>query len=143
MLVYDDVYHWKGWGKTLNLGSGTCRLQIFDHNPSSSKDLLLLKPVIVIVWDIPGNEMSVKSCAGHIATNVVREFNIKPNRMIWVEYYPAVEYGKETARTIPEKYESVEFSWKGHRAIDPKWRPLKPPLLDEIIRLKNNTTHKF
>jgi hypothetical protein len=79
--------------------------------------------------------MSVRSCAGHLATVVTRQFGIIPHRMLWVEYYPSVTYGTEPIRTVPEKYESVEFKWSEGKAIDPKWRPLKPPLLDAVKQL--------
>jgi len=135
MLIYDDIYHWKGWGGKLGLASGSCRLRIYDRKKEGSRDLVLLRPVIVVVSDVPGNEMSVRSCAGHIATVVAKEFKINPQRMLWIEYYPASEYGREVIHKVPERYDSVEFTWKGDRAIEPKWRPLKPPILDEVIAL--------
>ncbi len=135
MLIYDDIYHWKGWGGKFGLASGNCRLRIFDQKRAASRDLVLLRPVIVIVSDVPGNKMSVRSCAGHIATMVTKEFGIKPQRMLWIEYYPALEYGREVIHTVPERYDSVEFRWVDGRAVEPKWRPLKPPMLDEVIRL--------
>ena len=135
MLIYDDIYHWKGWGGKLGLASGSCRLRIFDQKKDRPKDLVPLRPVVVIVSDVPGNKMSVRSCAGHIATMVTKEFGINPQRMLWIEYYPALEYGREVIHTVPERYDSVEFVWKGDRAIEPKWRPLRSPILDEVIRL--------
>jgi hypothetical protein len=144
MLIYDDIYHWKGWGGKLGLASGSCRLRIFDQKKGELKDLVLMRPVIVIVSDVPGNDMSVRSCAGHIATMVTKDFEINPQRMLWVEYYPASEYGRELVHTVPEKYDSVEFTWKNDMAIFPKWRTLKPPMLDEVIKLvrKEETNEK-
>ncbi len=135
MLIYDDIYYWKGWGGKLGLASGSCRLRIYDQRKEMSQDLALIRPFIVIVSDIPGNKMSIRSCAGHIATMVTKEFAISPQRMLWIEYYPKLEYGKKNARTIPERYDSVEFTWKRDKAIQPKWRPLRPPILDEVKKL--------
>ncbi len=135
MLIYNDIYYWKGWGGKLELASGSCSLRIFNQKADVPKDLALLKPVIVVVSDIPGNVMSVRSCAGHIVTMVTKEFGINPHRMLWVEYYPETTYGKNAARTIPERYEMVDFVWKERKAIKPKWRPLRPPLLEEVKRL--------
>ncbi len=135
MLIYDDIYRWKGWGGKLSLGSGTCRLRIFNLKETQSEDLVLLRPYIVIVSDVPGTEMSVRSCAGHIATMVTKDFNINHQRMMWIEYYPALEYGKKIIRTVAERYDLVEFKWKGDKALEPKWRPLKPPLLDALKKL--------
>jgi hypothetical protein len=137
MLIYDGIFKWKGWGGRLQLASGTCRLRIFDQKGRSTRDLVLLKPILVVVSDIPGNDMSVRSCAGNIATTVTRQFKINPQRMIWVEYYPETRYGEKDLQTIPERYDAVEFTWKGQKALEPKWRPLKPPLLDEIKKLLN------
>ena len=126
-------------GGKLALASGTCRLRIFNQKRDVSKDIVLLRPVIVIVSDVPANEMSVRSCAGHIATMVTKEFRINPQRMLWIEYYPPTEYGKEVVHTMPERYDSVEFTWKEGKAIEPKWRPLKPPILDEVKILIENS----
>ena len=135
MLIYNDIFHFKGFGGKLRLASGTCRLRIFDQRKQESGGLVLLRPMIVIVSDIPGNDMSIRSSAGHIATMVTKEFAIKPQRMIWIEHYPAQEYGGGEVRTIPEKYDAVEFSWKENKAMEPKWRTLRPPILDLVKKL--------
>ncbi len=135
MLIYDDIYRWKGWGGRLALASGSCHLCVYDQRKEESEDLALMKQFIVIVSDVPGNKMSVRSCAGHIATIVTKDFSIDPHRMLWIEYYPVSEYGKNIVRVIPERYESVEFIWKRGLAIQPKWRSLKPPMLDTVKRL--------
>lgn len=135
MLIYDDIYHWKGFGGKLGLASGSCRLRIFDQRGEKPKDLLLLRPTIVIVSDVPGNKMSIRSCAGHIATMVTKEFAIIPHRMMWIEYYPEQKYGQKEDHTIPEKYDAVEFSWNVNKAIEPKWRTLKSPLLEQVMEL--------
>jgi hypothetical protein len=44
-------------------------------------------------------------------------------------------YGQHQEHTIAEKYDLVEFNWHRDKAIEPKWRTLKPPLLDMIIEL--------
>ncbi|SPD71845.1 conserved hypothetical protein [uncultured Desulfobacterium sp.] len=142
MLIYDGVYHWKGWGGKLRLASGTCRLRIFDQKEKASNSLVLLRPIVVIVSDLPGNTVSIRSCAGHLATTVTRQFNIIHQRMLWVEFYPSVIYGADPIRIMPERYESVEFRWKQDLAIDPKWRPLKPPLLDAVKQLMENSPNE-
>ena len=94
-----------------------------------------LRPMIVIASDVPDSRMSVRSCCGHIATCVTKEFNIKPHRMMFIEYYPQTEYGEKREHIIEEKYDLVEFNWLKEGAIEPKWRTLKPPLLDVIKAL--------
>jgi hypothetical protein len=68
MVVYDEIYSWQGWGGKLKLGSGSCRLRIYDLERGIAKGLSHLRPIIIIVSDVPQSRMSIKSCAGHIAT---------------------------------------------------------------------------
>jgi hypothetical protein len=133
MVIYDDIYSWEGWGGELRLGSGKCRLRIFDLHRDSSGGLAHLTSIIVVVEDVSKDDVSVKSCAPHIATVVTKEFGIDPHRMTWVEYYPESRYGVRGAKVIPEKYETVEFTWHEDKAINPRWSELKPPL-DEIVK---------
>jgi hypothetical protein len=135
MLIHDDLYHWEGWGGRLHLASGNCRLRIYDLKKGNQQGLAHLRPMIVIVSDVPDSRMSVRSCTGHIATCVAREFNIQPHRMLFIEYYPETVYGEHQEHVIAEKYDLVNFTWHGDRAIEPKWRTLKPPLLDVIKAL--------
>ncbi len=140
MLIYDDIYSWEGWGGRLRLASGKCRLRIFDLKKHDKEGLAHLRPIIVIVSDVSESPMSVRSCSGHIATSVTREFNIKPHRMLFIEYYPQTVYGQRQEYMIAEKYDVVEFKWHQDKAIEPKWRTLKPPLLDMIKKLVAEAT---
>jgi len=135
MLIHNDIYAWEGWGGKLRLGSGSCRLLLYDLGKSddTKKGVVHLKPFIAVISDIPESEMSVKSCTSHIATCVARDFRIDHHRMVWVEYYPASAYGKKKPHLIPEKFEAVEFEWHEDRAVHPRWRPLNPRL-EEILR---------
>ena len=135
MLIHDDIFSWKGWGGKLRLGSGKCRLRIYDLTKRKVVGLMHLRPIIAVVSDIPESNMSVKSCISHIATLVSKEFNIEPHRMLWIEYYPENRYGIEDVHIIPEKLDVVEFTWHDDKAIKPKWRTLKQPLLGEIKKL--------
>ena len=135
MLVHDDIYHWEGWGGKLRLGSGKCRLRIYDLGKEGTKRLTHLKPLLVIVSDLTDSTMSIRSCAGHIATTVTQEFNINPSRMLYIEHYPAKTYGEQNEHLISERYEVVEFAWHEDKALHPKWRTLKPPILDIITAL--------
>jgi hypothetical protein len=138
MLIHDDIFSWSGWGGRLKLGSGRCRLRIYDLKEGDKKGLMHLRSIIVVISDVPGSNMSVKSCTSHIATLVAKEFKIDPHRMLWIEYYPENRYGVDEIKVIPERFDAVEFTWHEDNAIQPKWRALKPPLLDEIKKLVNS-----
>ena len=89
--------------------------------------------------DVPGEQVSVKGWAGPLAGYIVEDFGINTQRMTWVEYYPAVKYGKREIKHIREKFESVEFTWSAGRAVKPRWRDLTSPLLDTVRDLVYNT----
>ncbi len=135
MKIYDSIFQWDGWGGPLKLASGKCRLRIFDLKKGTNENLAFLRPIIVIISDVPDSKMSIKSCSAHIATQVTQKFSIEPNRMLFIEYYPKITYGDTNQYTIMEKYEAVEFKWYNDKAIEPKWRSLKPPILDAIKKL--------
>ena len=132
MKIYDDIFSWDGWGGLLKLASGKCRLKMFDLKKGKAESIDYLKPIIVIITDVPESKMSIKSCSSHIATKLTEKFNIDPTRMLFIEYYPPVTYGDKGQYHIAEKYEVVEFQWHEGRAISPKWRPLKPPMLNVV-----------
>lgn len=132
MLIYDDTFAWEGFGGKLRLGSGKCRLRIFDLKKDARKGLAHLRPFIVVASDIPESRMSVRSCVSHLATRVAEVFGIDPSRMLFVEYYPASTYGPAGENIIPEHFDAVEFVWHGDKAMHAKWRPLQPPLLETV-----------
>jgi hypothetical protein len=135
MLIHDAIYFWKGFGGPLRLGSGKCNLLIFDLRLGEKKHLTHLRPMIVIVSDVAGHNMSVRSCAGHIATNVAKDFNIQPQRMLFVEHSPETTYGDHDQHTVSEHFDLVEFTWVENKAIKPRWRSLSKPLQDTISDL--------
>ena len=139
MIIYDSIYYWEGWGGKLKLANGKCRLRIFDRR-KSAEPVTILHPFVIVVSDVFGSKMSVRSCAGHIATKVASDFNIRPNHMMWAEYYPAVYYGIKNEYKIDEQYILVDFTWNKGRAIHPKWRPMKPPILDTVKNLMAATS---
>lgn len=140
MLIYNDIYEWEGWGGKLRLASGKCRLWVFDRKKDAGdKTVTILRPKVVVVSDVNDSKMSVRSCAGHIATKVTRDFEIDPQRMLYVEYYPAVRYGMRHEYEIPEQYVAVDFAWDQGRAIHPRWRHLQPPLLGVVTDLMETT----
>ena len=139
MIIYDEIYTWEGWGGALRLGSGKCRLRICDLEKAEPTKITYLRPNVVVVSDIPESSMSVRSCAGHIATGVAKKFKLNPYRMLYVEYYPSTAYGENKEHIITERYDAVDFIWHGDKAIQPKWRALKPPMLDIIKQLVEDT----
>jgi len=138
MLIHDDIFNWEGWGGTLRLGSGKCRLQIYDLAKDKTGTLRYLRPYLIIVSDTAGSKLSIRSCAGHIATHVAEHFGIDPHRMLYIEHYPAQTYGLQDEHLISERYERVDFTWHADKAMQPRWREIEPPLLDQLRSLMQN-----
>jgi len=133
LVVYDDIFEWEGWGGRLKLAKGRCRLRIYDLNRSDHKDVLHIRPMIVVASDLPREgmmkgEVSVRSAAGHIATVVSRKFNIDPQRMQFVEYTPSEVYGKKNEYVIAAAYDAVEFTWQDGLALFPRMIPISESL---------------
>ena len=138
--VYNGLLDWDGWGGEFRLVAGQCRLWIFDLRAEADARLTLLNPMLVVVSDLPENYgkpgvMTVRSCAAQIATKVARQFSIKPQRLQYVEYYPARRYGMNHEHLIGEKFDRVRFEWQNQRAINPRWEVLQDPLIEIVAQL--------
>jgi len=137
MLIHDDTFAWKGFGGVYQLAAGQCRLRIFDLSKTEHGKVAHLKPIVVVVSDLPDSkaqfrQISVRSCASHIATSVAAQFNINPHRMTYVEYYAPSTYGDRNQHEIAAKYDAVDFSWFEDKALHPKWRPLDSALRELV-----------
>ena len=144
MLVHDGLFSWEGFGGVLGLAKGECRLRIFDLTKDKTGRVMHLKPILVVVSDLPGREsslkrVSVRSCCSHVASRVVQKFHIDPQRMVFIEYTPPSTYGDQGQHHIAEKFDVMDFVWHEDRALHPKWRPLGQPLLDEVSGLVAQT----
>ena len=135
MLIHDDLFVWEGFGGPLRLAHGKCRLRIYDLNQGDSKGLAHLKPIIVMVSDVPGSAMSVRSCISHVATQVTKQFGLSRQRANFIEHYPSRTYGQDNQHTIPERFEAAEFVWHEDKALHPSWKDVDPPLLDTLKNL--------
>jgi hypothetical protein len=140
MLLFDDIFAWEGFGGRFRIGAGKCRLQIFDLSKGQTDKLPHLRPFLIIASDVAESRMTVKSCVSHLATSVIKQFGLDPQRMIFVEYYPRQQYGLQNENVIPERFEAVDFEWHERKALYPRWRPLKPPLLDVVKQVLHPTS---
>jgi hypothetical protein len=130
MLIFDDIFHWEGFGGKLRLASGKCLMKIFDLSRVDMRGVVLLKPIVVVVTDLADSKMTVRSCCSHIATTVARKHGIAPQRMQLVEHYPETAYGEKVIKRIPQKFEAVDLLWDKDMAMHPKWRQVEGPLLE-------------
>lgn len=141
MKLFDDIFTWEGYGGNFNLASGRCRLRLFDLSKDQNVTVQWLKPIVAVVNDLPGDDLSamkkvsVRACIGHIATTIVHRFKLDRNRMLVVEYYPKATYGQKPEKVIPEKFDVVDLKWHGDKALFPNWRPLPSAMLETVRQL--------
>lgn len=140
MMIHDGIFAWEGFGGVYRLAAGKCRLRILDLSKGERRAVAHLKPILAVVSDLPGDhpqfaKVSVRSCAGHIATTVAKRFGIDPQRMTYVEYYAPSTYGDRNQHVIEARYEAVDFAWFGDKAMHPKWRPLPEPLREIVAKM--------
>jgi len=132
MLIFDAIYTWEGWGGAFRLGSGKCRLRIYNLKKYGDRSVSFIKTFLVVATDLPKKkqtDMSVKSCSSHIATSVARDFHFDPQRMQFVEWHPMRRYGMEDEHEIAERFEAVDFTWHGDKATMPACRDPEPSML--------------
>jgi hypothetical protein len=130
-FIFNDIFTWDGWGGLIRLAAGRCHLWLFDLRKVSGRPegMIFMQPFVGVIQEIdPGNPVSLRSVTSHVATMVVRRFNIDPRRLLWVEYVPERIYGGQARRTVPEKLDQVELNWVEGKAMIPGWRPLDEPL---------------
>jgi hypothetical protein len=141
LKIFDDILVWEGYGGKFNLASGRCRLRLFDLSKDEHTTVQMLKPIIAVVSNLPGDDLSamkkvsVRACISHIATTIVHRFKLDRNRMLVVEYYPKATYGQQSEKVIPEKFDVVDLKWHDDKALFPDWRPLPSPMLETVRQL--------
>ena len=77
MLIHDDIFNWSGWGGKLSLGSGKCRLRIFDLQKEKTGGPIPIRHMIILVSDVQDSKASVKSCCCSGTRGI---YKISPNR---------------------------------------------------------------
>jgi hypothetical protein len=135
-LLYDDLFEWEGWGGHLKLASGRCRLLLCDLG-RDRRGAVRLKPLVAVAREISdaprvAGRLAIRSCAGHIATEICRRFAVAPQKLLYVEYYPPSRYGHRGQFTVAERFEAARFQWHGTRAMNPKWFPLEERLVEAL-----------
>ena len=101
-----------------------CELRIYQDEQGSS---------LVILSELPDNKgMSVTNAAEQLATAIVADFNLDPQRTRWVEHYPQFE-----------TYDLITFTWTTQRvfydgplhdvASAPEWHRISGELVEVWI----------
>jgi len=115
----DHIYHFKGAWDVPSF----CGLKII-----AKKDKTLV--ILTELYDSnPGS--SVTSWIDKLATGLIREFEIEPEKLILIEHNPdrksSLEFFKET-------FDIVSFEWNGKNFVSPSWKRLT---LDQVFDIIN------
>jgi hypothetical protein len=74
-----------------------------------------------IGWFIP-------SKTAKLATQIVREFQLNPDRLVWIEHDP-----NYVSRQICTEYSEVTFEWDHAIASNPQWKSVAHELIESMI----------
>lgn len=101
--------------------SGRCRLRVYQ----------IPGRTVVIATDQDIGP-SVTNAAEEIATQVVHQFRIDPERLLWVEHYLR-EDTRAGQSSGGEEYDLVTFVWDGKQFVQPHWTYSTQRAIEELI----------
>ena len=96
----------------------------FDHQGKPATcDLRVDRPNhLVLVSEIQNNPgMSVTNAVVSLANQVIRDFELDPNKLVWLERYDARIYREEA----DQNYTLVRFTYEDGWLTDPRWEYLR------------------
>jgi hypothetical protein len=102
-----------------------CHLRIFFL--SSGEQIVLISDLgCEISWFVP-HRLEL------LATQIVADFHLNPDRLIWIEHDPAgTEMLDKTALGI--ELSQVIFQWQDGKATNPQWYDLSPQIIAVLRR---------
>ncbi|MBM3436667.1 MAG: hypothetical protein FJY07_10680 [Bacteroidetes bacterium] len=113
----DEVFHFKGEWDVPSF----CGLKVISKPDKT----------IVITTELydsnPGT--SVTRFAAQLATELISKFNIRHDRLIFIEHNPD---RKSNLEFYQEAFDIVEFDWDGVRFTNPKWKRITKEEAGEI-----------
>lgn len=106
--MIDIRYEYKGFGDC----DSHCNLKIY----RSAGNLA----VMVIATELADNTgTSITHMAERLATEVCRQYNISPQKLIWIEHYPRRRWGSESFDRV-----YFDFDWDACRFVKADWHRL-------------------
>jgi hypothetical protein len=102
--------------------SGACRIRIYDVGHR----------VVVIATDLDEGP-SVTNAAEEIATQVVAQFGIDVERLVWVEHYRRLDTRARPGTALGEEYDLVIFEWDGEHFTHPDWTYSNRQEIEELV----------
>ncbi|PZV19659.1 MAG: hypothetical protein DCF20_01245 [Pseudanabaena sp.] len=97
-----------------------CHLRII-YQPFGQQIAIVSPQNCEIGWFIP-------SQVEKLATQIVHDFQLNPNRLIWIEHDP-----NYTNRPICTEYSEVTFQWNQAIATNPQWHDISNELIELLV----------
>lgn len=105
----------------------TCLVTIY-------RDLNNNDATLVIFTELASNRgKSITNSSEALATLIVRDYELDPNKTTFVEHYGAISYHFSTAPHCNEHYSTVCYSWNGGKARGPVWSALSAKALESLV----------
>lgn len=84
-----------------------CRIRFYQHDGQQ----------VVVATELSDNPgMSVTNAAEDIATQLVAQYGLDVDRLVWIEHYWYPDEG--------HSFDQVRFTWDNGKASQPRWRRL-------------------
>ena len=78
---------------------------------------------VVVATEVSDNEgTSMTNMAEELATMVCKAFDVKPDRLVWIEHYPERPISKR--ESFKESFDLVNFTRNDDQFLSPRWSPL-------------------
>lgn len=129
MKIADGVFDYKvdQWSSR----TSSCYVRVYE---------LTDRMAVVVATEIAENHgPSITNSAEPLATEVVKEYDLEPERTCFVEHYDrraGGSYGASVAELEEETYDFVEFSWRDRIAHSAKWRHGSRAEVEKLIGVK-------
>ena len=119
-------------GKTADCIIGVSADSVMEDLPLQMKTALKNEKTIVIITELydsnPGS--SVTSWIDKLATGLIREFEIEPEKLILIEHNPDC---KSSLEFFKETFDIVSFEWDGEKLINPSWKRITKAEVDNLL----------
>jgi len=120
LKIADQTYHCQMLAESSSIWHIQCHLQILQPH-AEVQTVILTDMGFEVGWFIP-------HLLERLAEQIVRDFRLDPNKVIWLEHYTA-EHGK----TDSADYSQVTFEWHNGHAANPQWIAIAPETAQALV----------
>lgn len=121
MPAIDQIYQCRMPGQDSGIWQVKCHLQIFQSGPHQ-QTVMLTDMGFEFGWFIP-------YVTAELATQIVREFDLDPAKLLWIEHYTP-----RLRRLTSADFSQLTFDWHNKQATNPRWSAIAPQTLQALIK---------